>query len=243
MLINEIVIHHHQFHMSIYFILLISTISLPLILSFDKKLQFYKQWQFILPSLFIIGAIFILWDIYFTKTGVWGFNPRYHSGIILLHLPLEEWLFFIIVPYASIFLHESLVLYFPHLKLSGKATKAITISLTIALAILALFHVNQTYTLYISSLLVLSLLLSLTDQSEVISNLYLTFIAILIPFIVVNAILTGSFIGQEVVWYNNNENLGIRFLTIPIEDFGYGFSLILLNLLLISKLRQFAKTN
>jgi len=53
--------------------------------------------------------------------------------------------------------------------------------------------------------------------------------------------LTGSFIEEEIVWYNNSENLGIRFFTIPIEDFGYAFSLILLNLMLIGQLKHRVK--
>jgi lycopene cyclase domain-containing protein len=40
-------------------------------------------------------------------------------------------------------------------------------------------------------------------------------------------------IESEVVWYNDMENLGIRVFTIPIEDFGYAFSLIFLNLILL----------
>ena len=229
--------------MSVYFILLISTISLPLILSFDKKLHFYKQGTYVFPSIVTIGAIYILFDIYFTKNGIWGFNPRYHSNIIFFNLPLEEWLFFIVVPYASIFLHESLVLYFPYLKLNSLTTKAITISLIIICVVIAMFNITKTYTLYISSLSAIALLLSIIDKSQIIRNFYLTFIIILIPFIIVNAILTGSFIDQEAVWYNNNENLGIRFITIPIEDFGYAFSLILLNLMLIGKLKQRYKNN
>jgi lycopene cyclase domain-containing protein len=54
----------------------------------------------------------------------------------------------------------------------------------------------------------------------------------LIPFFIVNGILTGSFIENEVVWYNNSENLGIRLFTIPIEDTIYALSLILTNLAL-----------
>jgi lycopene cyclase domain-containing protein len=61
----------------------------------------------------------------------------------------------------------------------------------------------------------------------------------LIPFFIVNGILTGTGIENEVVWYNNDENLGIRMLTIPIEDSVFAFSLILLNLLLFKKLKQF----
>lgn len=224
--------------MSIYLILLVSTISIPLLLSFDKKLQFYKQWKYLLPSILIVAAVFILFDIYFTKLGVWGFNPLNHSNILIFNLPLEEWLFFIIVPYASIFLHESVVLYFPGLKLSPKTSKAITISLIVGFVVLAIFNFSRLYTFYISGLMVFTLWLSLMDQSEVIRRFYITFILILVPFIAVNGILTGSLIQEEVVWYNNSENLDIRFLTIPIEDFGYGFSMILLSLMLKGKLRQ-----
>ena len=47
-----------------------------------------------------------------------------------------------------------------------------------------------------------------------------------------NGILTGTGLQQPVVWYNNNQNLAIRLLTIPIEDVFYGFELILLNIFL-----------
>jgi lycopene cyclase domain-containing protein len=61
----------------------------------------------------------------------------------------------------------------------------------------------------------------------------------LIPFFIVNGILTGTGINEEVVWYNDEENLGIRLLTIPVEDIFYAFSLILLNLLLFKKFKQY----
>ena len=57
----------------------------------------------------------------------------------------------------------------------------------------------------------------------------------LIPFFIVNGILTGSFIENEVVWYNNTENLNIRLFTIPIEDSVYAFTLILLCLFVMKR--------
>ena len=52
----------------------------------------------------------------------------------------------------------------------------------------------------------------------------------MIPFFLVNGILTGSFIQDEIVWYNNTANLGLRIGTIPIEDFFYAMLLLLSNI-------------
>jgi lycopene cyclase domain-containing protein len=54
----------------------------------------------------------------------------------------------------------------------------------------------------------------------------------------VNGILTGSFIDEPVVLYNNDENLGIRLGTIPIEDIGYAFTMILMSLVMITKIEK-----
>lgn len=224
--------------MSLYAILLVTSVAVPLLLSFDKKLRFWQQWKYLFPAIIAVAVFYIFFDILLTDKGVWGFNPAYHSSIILLHLPLEEWLFFIVIPYASIFLHDALVLYFPNFKLSEKTTRYLTYGILIFLVLMVVLHTGKTYTLYIFTTTVVALLWSLADKSNMISRFYATFLVILVPFIVVNAILTGTFIDGEVVWYNNAENLGIRFLTIPVEDFGYAFSMILFGLLLREKLRN-----
>jgi lycopene cyclase domain-containing protein len=61
---------------------------------------------------------------------------------------------------------------------------------------------------------------------------------LLIPFFIVNGILTGTGLHQPVVWYNDAENLGIRVFTIPVEDFVYALEMLLLNLFLYEKCKQ-----
>ena len=61
------------------------------------------------------------------------------------------------------------------------------------------------------------------------SNFYRTYTVLLIPFFVVNGVLSGTGLDQPIVWYNDLENMGIRILTIPIEDIFYGMLLIMLN--------------
>lgn len=58
------------------------------------------------------------------------------------------------------------------------------------------------------------------------SRFYAAYLVILIPFTIVNGLLTGSWIGEPVVWYNNDENLAVRFLTIPVEDVFYGMLML-----------------
>ena len=59
---------------------------------------------------------------------------------------------------------------------------------------------------------------------------------ILIPFFIINGILTGSFIVDQIVWYNNDHNMGIRIGTIPFEDIFYGMTLFLGTIYLAEKI-------
>ncbi len=224
--------------MWLYSLLLIFSILVPLGLSFDKKLQFYKQWKYLFPSTLVVALLFIVFDIYFTAMGVWGFNARYHSSLVIFKLPIEEWLFFIVIPYASIFLHDSIVLYFSKFQISNTLSTYFSVGLILFSALVLILNIEKAYTTYISSMVILVLLFSFFDKNKVLNHYFCTFLVILLPFLIVNAILTGSFIDEPVVWYNNSENLGIRILTIPLEDVGYAFSLILFNLLLRNKLND-----
>ncbi len=220
----------------LYLLLNLGSLSIPFLFSFHPKLKFYKYWQALTIGIITSMLIFIPWDIIFTAKGIWGFNNDYFLGIKLFHLPIEEWLFFICIPYACVFTHFALLHYFPNMKLQKSVTKKISYSLIIAFFIISVFNYNKWYTFINFLLASIITFLVLIKNSKLLSEFYLTFLVILIPFFIVNGILTGSFIENEVVWYNNAENLGIRLSTIPIEDTIYAFSLILLNLFIVKTL-------
>jgi lycopene cyclase domain-containing protein len=218
--------------MPLYTTLLFFSILFPFILSFDMKVRFFRMWKSLIPSSIIVGSVYIIVDIIFVRNGIWGFNPVYHSGIIYFGLPFEEWLFFIVIPYASIFIHYVFVAYFPDTMVSNNLVRTLSAITIILLLIVILFNPGKVYTILNFSLMILALIWALIDKSRLLNRYFLTFLIILIPFFIIDSILTGTFIKGEVVWYNNAETLGIRIGTVPVEDIGYAFTLMLLNLLM-----------
>ena len=93
------------------------------------------------------------------------------------------------------------------------------------------------YTAYTFGLLSIVLLFCLYRKINLLT-ITISFISILPFMFLSNGLLTGMFIENEVVWYNDVQNLGFRIFTIPIEDFFYGYLLILLNVLLYEAFRN-----
>jgi lycopene cyclase domain-containing protein len=229
--------------MSLYLTVEICAFAVPFALSFDRKVAFYKKWRFLLPSIFINALVFIALDIYFTKEGIWGFNPRYHSTLLIGGLPVEELLFFILIPYSSMFIHYVFISYFPGTAIPRRATLFITSGLIMIFISVAVLWSDLAYTSSYSLLAAGILILVLLVEPYLLSRYYLTFVIILIPFMIVNSILTGNFTEESVFLYNEGEISGFRFFSIPVEDALFGFSLILLNLFVAGAINKFIRHN
>ena len=219
----------------LYLSLNLGSILVPFLFSFHPKLKFYQYWKSLSKGIIISMLVFIPWDVLFTLHGVWGFNEDYFLGVNLLSLPIEEWLFFICIPYACVFTHYALIYYLPQLKLSIKASKIISYVFIILFSLLSVYNFDKWYTFVNFALATILLILVVKKNVELLQSYFLTFLIMLVPFFIVNGILTGSFIENQVVWYNDSENLGVRLFTIPIEDTVYAFTLILLSLFVMSR--------
>jgi lycopene cyclase domain-containing protein len=214
--------------MTLYAWILVASIAGPFALSFDKKVAFYKCWPPLALGIALNAILFILWDGWFARTGVWGFNPQYVWELRLNDLPIEEWAFFIVIPYCSVFIYACLKAYFKSTFLD-RIQHQLTLFFLVATFALALFNSDKAYTFYnclIASVLLLIHYLFL--KKSWMGYFWLAYFIHLLPFLVVNGILTGATTPEPVVWYNNDENLGVRILTIPVEDAVYALTCLLL---------------
>ena len=87
-------------------VVLLLSVSVPLALSFFKPIALFRRWRVLSVSLGMIVLIFGAWDVFATARGHWHFNPAGDLPLRLINLPLEEVLFFVIIPFCCIFTWE-----------------------------------------------------------------------------------------------------------------------------------------
>jgi lycopene cyclase domain-containing protein len=219
----------------LYLLIDFCTVIVPFLFSFHPKLQFYKNFKAFFLSSFVVGTLFVLWDIYFTSIGVWGFNPDYLVGVYIFNLPIEEVLFFLCVPFSCVYSYHCLNLFYDFNMEQKNEQLVVAIFSAILLLIGFVFYYRLYTSVTFISLALLLVYFSFVSRTTWLGKLMMIYLFLLLPFFIVNGILTGTGLEAPIVWYNNQKNLGIRLLTIPIEDMFYGFELIVLNVFFYEK--------
>jgi lycopene cyclase domain-containing protein len=206
-----------------YLLVDLGSFLVPFIFSFHPKLKFYKEWKHLGKALLVCLLIFLPWDMYFTQKGIWGFNPDYLCGIYIYNLPLEEVLFFICIPYASLYTYHCFEVFGWRKKWRQPIEWPVLIT-GILFVLFALWNYQKWYTF--SAFITSGTWLILSRKKTWLPFFLISFIILLIPFFIVNGILTGTGLDNPIVWYNDEHNLGIRMLTIPLEDTFYGLFML-----------------
>jgi lycopene cyclase domain-containing protein len=212
-----------------YLLIDIATIICPFLYSFEKKrVNFSGSWRYLLPATALTGLFFIIWDAWFTHIGVWGFNEKYIIGVEFAGLPIEEWLFFLVVPYSCVFIYDCL-LYFRDMRRFTDRGWLLFPIVGSMLLLTSFFFIDKAYTFSASFLAGIGCILVFLLRKKLPSfradAFWLMYLISFIPFFIVNGILTAL----PVVVYNNAENVDIRATTIPVEDFVYSLLLLLCN--------------
>ncbi|MHA6727188.1 lycopene cyclase domain-containing protein [Chryseobacterium sp. A301] len=221
-----------------YILILFFTVIICFIASFDKRLQFNQHFGAFLKSAILVAIPFIAWDVWFTAKGVWWFNTNYTLGFVIAGLPIEEWLFFICIPFSCVFTYFCFDKFFKMDGLSGFNNVIVFVAIVVC-AVIALLHHDKIYTLVTALSTILTLVyLHFIARVDWIGKASLVFTVLMLGFFPVNGILTGSGIETPIVNYNPKDFLGIRILTIPIEDAIYGYTQFLLVLYFFNKFKK-----
>jgi len=221
--------------MSTYLLINLLILLFPLLLSFDKKTAYYKNMPRVFLSAIIVGTVFLVWDSIAVLRGDWSFNTDFIGDIYIFNLPLEEILFFATVPYSCIFIYEVLRYYVTDKQLRIKNGTIFFFALIFIVS--AFLFIDQYYTFTVLLFPAFFLLTALFNFNNLLrSKIYwLTILLSYIPFLIVNFLLTSL----PVVSYNDNAIWGYRFMTIPVEDFFYSYSMISFWLLIYRVSRRF----
>ncbi|WP_322969716.1 lycopene cyclase domain-containing protein [Faecalibacter sp. LW9] len=221
-----------------YLLINFFTIIICFIYSFDRRIQFNRHFGTFAKASIIVAIPFILWDIYFTKIGVWWFNDAYVIGWRIGGLPIEEWLFFICIPFSCVFTYFCLTKFFD-LSLFNAFNNIIVFITTIVCAVVALLYFDRTYTMVTAIVMICSVIyFHFIAKQEWIGQASFIFFVLMLGFFPVNGILTGSGLESPIVNYNPNEFLNLRMGTIPIEDAVYGYAQFLWNIYFFTKFKK-----
>lgn len=80
-------------------------ITLPLELLFSARV--YRRWKVLFGSLIPIVLVFSIWDVVAISRDHWAYNPKFVTGVHLGSLPLEELVFFIVIPICALLSYEA----------------------------------------------------------------------------------------------------------------------------------------
>ncbi|MCA9369962.1 MAG: lycopene cyclase domain-containing protein [Pseudomonadales bacterium] len=211
-----------------YALLLLSIVFFPLLLAHTRQFSFAGEWRRFAWVCIVLLLFFIPWDVAAHSIGHWWFNPEYTLPYTAIGLPLEEWGFFTAVSFSMLFLYVQL----RRLSGAGAAYPPVSsrqyclyytavLALAVILPALALLHVSYTALVVLAAVCTLCLWRVFGTADRALSaHLMLGFVF----FFIYNYALTSL----PVVLYGSPWILGVRMLTIPVEDSLYNGVLLIL---------------
>jgi lycopene cyclase domain-containing protein len=88
-----------------YLLVLAACVAGTLPLEIVLRARVYARWRRLLRTLLPVLAVFLTWDALAVHAGHWSY--RHLSGVRVGNLPVEEILFFVVIPTCSILTFEA----------------------------------------------------------------------------------------------------------------------------------------
>ncbi|MEV0841951.1 lycopene cyclase domain-containing protein [Actinocatenispora sera] len=91
-----------------YLAVLALCVAVTLPLEFVLGARVYRRPRLLLATLAPVVVAFGAWDLFGYHRGDWWYSIRQTLGVRLLGMPVEEWLFFLVVPVCALLTFEVL---------------------------------------------------------------------------------------------------------------------------------------
>ena len=218
-----------------YLLLLFIFVVIPFIINTKNRIYFVSNLKYLLPAILFSGAVFALWNVRFTELGIWRFNLACFTGITIMNLPLEEWMFFFVFPFSSVYIYEFLnakhrQFEMPNLFLS------ISLVLLIVFVIITYHFRQKLYTFFTFFLLCIYFGYTIFRNrfKKHYTKFYLTFVLVSVPYLVFASVLNYI----AAVSYHPDHIIGLNILNVPVENFGHIFLFLLMNITIFEYLKE-----
>lgn len=107
-----------------YLLLLLACLAVTLPLELVIGARVYRRPRRLLVTLAVAMTPFVIWDLVGIARGHWSFSDRFTMGWELFGgLPLEELLFFVVVPICALLTHQAVLRLGSRLQPDGRLSR------------------------------------------------------------------------------------------------------------------------
>jgi lycopene cyclase domain-containing protein len=90
-----------------YLLVLAGCVLATLPLELYLGVRVYRQWRRLLLTLLPVVVVFVTWDALAVRAGQWRYDQT--LGVMLGNVPVEELLFFLVIPVCSVLALEAVL--------------------------------------------------------------------------------------------------------------------------------------
>ena len=84
---------------------------IPALMYFNKNYPLKGRILVTILGITVSSIPYLIWDVWATEQKHWSFNSNFISGFYFYNLPIEEVLFFFVIPFCLIFVWSILTTY------------------------------------------------------------------------------------------------------------------------------------
>lgn len=110
-----------------YLILMAACVAITLPLEFVLRARVYRRLPLLLPTILLVVVAFGAWDLLGIARDHWTYSPEFTTGLQLGIIPIEEIVFFIVIPLCALLSYEGVATvlnFFKRKRAEGSTTDA-----------------------------------------------------------------------------------------------------------------------